>query len=91
MQAVKRYGFVDAVCAAASFGEILRRLVLRGVERLKNLFSGNKSRSEIVATFLAVLDLCRSRCLSLVDTEQDMTVQFEKLPDEEKNSEFDET
>ena len=47
--------------------EVVRRLVLRGVERLKNLFKGNKSRSEIVATFLAVLELCRTNDVSLED------------------------
>lgn len=41
-------------------GEILRRLILRGVERLKNLFKGNRSRSEIVATFISVLEMCRT-------------------------------
>ena len=48
-------------------GEVLRQLVLRGVERLKNLFKGNKSRSEIVATFLAVLDLCKTNAVTLED------------------------
>ncbi len=48
-------------------GEVLRQLVLRGVERLKNLFKGNKSRSEIVATFLAVLDLCKTNSVTLED------------------------
>ena len=47
--------------------EVVRRLVLRGVERLKNLFKGNKSRSEIVATFLAVLELCRTNNVNLED------------------------
>ena len=47
--------------------EILRRLVLRGVERLKNLFKGNKSRSEIVATFLAVLEMCKTGSVRLED------------------------
>lgn len=47
--------------------EVMRRLVLRGVERLKNLFQGNKSRSEIVATFLAVLDLCKTNSVTLED------------------------
>ena len=41
-------------------GQIIRTLVLRGVERLKNLFKGNRSRSEIVATFLAILELCKT-------------------------------
>ena len=48
-------------------GEVLRQLLLRGVERLKNLFTGNKSRSEIVATFLAVLDLCKTNSVTLED------------------------
>ena len=48
-------------------GEVLRQLVLRGVERLKNLFKGNKSRSEIVATFLAVLDLFKTNSVTLED------------------------
>ena len=48
-------------------GEVLRQLVLRGVERLKNLFHGNKSRSEVVATFLAILDLCKTNAVTLED------------------------
>jgi len=48
-------------------GEVLRQLVLRGVERLKNLFKGNKSRSEVVATFLAILDLCKTNTVVLED------------------------
>ena len=48
-------------------GEVLRQLVLRGVERLKSLFQGNKSRSEIVATFLAILELCKTNSVVLED------------------------
>ncbi len=48
-------------------GEILRSLVLRGMEKLKNLFRGNRSRSEIVATFLAILELCKTNSVSLED------------------------
>ena len=48
-------------------GEVLRQLVLRGVERLKALFRGNKSRSEIVATFLAILELCKTNSVILED------------------------
>ena len=47
--------------------EVLRRLVLKGVERLKNLVTRNKSRSEIVATFLAILELCRTGSVTLED------------------------
>ena len=48
-------------------GEVMRQLLLRGIERLKNLFKGNRSRSEIVATFLAVLDLCKTNTVTLED------------------------
>ena len=48
-------------------GEILRRLILRGVERLKNLFKGNKTRSEIVATFISVLEMCKTGSVMLED------------------------
>ena len=48
-------------------GEILRRLILRGVEKLRNLFKGNRSRSEIVATFISVLEMCKSGSVRLED------------------------
>ena len=48
-------------------GEVIRHLLLRGFEKLKNLFKGNRSRSEIVATFLAVLDLCKTNSVTLED------------------------
>ena len=48
-------------------GEILRRLILRGVEKLINLFKGNKSRSEVVATFIAVLEMCKTGAVRLED------------------------
>ena len=47
--------------------QVLRRLVQHGILRLKNLFRGNRSRSEIVATFLAVLELCKTNSVSLED------------------------
>ena len=47
--------------------EVLRTLILRGMDRLKNLFRGNKSRTEIVATFLAILDLCKTNSVLLED------------------------
>ena len=47
--------------------EVVRTLVLRGIQRLKNLFKGNRSRTEIVATFLAILDLCKTNSVSLED------------------------
>ena len=47
--------------------ELVRTLVLKGVEKLRNLFRGNRSRSEVVATFLAILELCKTNSLSLED------------------------
>jgi segregation and condensation protein A len=46
-------------------GELVRNLVLRGVQKLKSLFNGSRTRSEIVATFLAILELCKTNTVSL--------------------------
>ena len=46
-------------------GELLRQLLLRGVEKLKNLFKGNKSRSEVVATFISILEMCKTGTVRL--------------------------
>ena len=48
-------------------GQVMRRLIQHGVLRLKNLFKGNRSRSEIVATFLAILELCKTNSVTLED------------------------
>ena len=50
-------------------GEILERLSRFGVTRFRALFKGNRSRSEVVATFIAVLELCKARRLRLAGTE----------------------
>ena len=55
--------------------EILRRLREQGVTRFRQLFRGSRSRSEIVATFLAVLELCRSHVLHLAGNESEYTVR----------------
>ena len=68
-------------------GELLRKLVLRGMERLKNLFHGNRSRSEIVATFLAVLELCRIKSVSLEDDNSGENPNVKLLDDSEKQVE----
>lgn len=57
--------------------EILRRLKEQGITRFRLLFRGSRSRSEIVATFLAVLELCRARVLHLAGSETDCTVRQE--------------
>lgn len=50
---------------AAKAAEVIRRLAAKGRALLINLFRGNRSRSEIVATFLAVLELCKMKSIRL--------------------------
>ena len=64
--------------------DVVRTLILRGIERLKNLFKGNKTRSEIVATFLAILDLCKNNSVTVEDdvTGENPNVKLIKDPNE---------
>lgn len=59
---------------AEKAAEIIQRLVHLGVTRFRTLFRGNRSRSEIVATFIAVLELCKAHRIRLAGTEEDCTV-----------------
>lgn len=68
-------------------GELLRQLLLRGVERLKNLFKGNRSRSEIVATFLAVLEMCKTGSVSVEDDNSGENPNVRLIRTEEKEGE----
>ena len=62
--------------------DILRHLKQGGMLRFLQLFRGSRSRSEVVATFLAVLELCRAKILHLAGSETDCTVRQEReLPD----------
>ena len=54
--------------------EIVQRLLHSGIARFRALFQGNRSRSEIVATFIAVLELCKARKVRLAGTEEDCTI-----------------
>lgn len=67
-------------------GEVLRSLILRGMEKLKNLFRGNRSRSEIVATFLAILELCKTNSVTLEDdiSGENPTVRLIQTADEKE-------
>ena len=64
--------------------EVLRQLVLRGMERLRNLFKGTKSRSEVVATFLAILDLCKTNAVTLEDDVNGENPNVRLLSEKEK-------
>ena len=53
--------------------------------RFLQLFRGSRSRSEVVATFLAVLELCKASVIRLAGSQQDCTVkQLRDLPDDIK-------
>ena len=54
--------------------DILDRLVQFGVTRFRALFRTSRSRSEVVATFLAILELCRASRIRLAGTAEDWTV-----------------
>ena len=54
--------------------EIIQKLKSGGVTRFLLLFRGSRSRSEMVATFLAVLELCKAKVLRLAGGESDCTV-----------------
>ncbi len=64
--------------------QVVRRLIQHGLLRLKNLFRGNRSRSEIVATFLAVLELCKTNSVTLEDdiNGDDPNVRLIRVPED---------
>ena len=53
---------------------IIDRLIQFGVTRFRALFRNSRSRSEVVATFLAILELCKASRIHLAGTEEDCTV-----------------
>lgn len=53
---------------------IVERLVQFGVARFRALFKTSRSRSEVVATFLAILELCKANRIRLAGTAEDCTV-----------------
>ena len=66
--------------------QVLKRLVAHGTARFRQLFRGNRSRSEVVATFLALLELCRLKSVRVEESgeEDEMTVTFLQMPDEQE-------
>lgn len=55
--------------------DLLCRLVKGGITRFQLLFLGARSRSELVATFLAVLELCKAHVVHVTGSERDCTVK----------------
>jgi len=54
--------------------EIVKRLHEKGVMRLRELFKESRSRTELVATFVAVLELCKAGRVGLGGDEDDLVV-----------------
>lgn len=59
---------------ATKAGEIMERLKALGRTSFRLLFRGNRSRSELVATFVAVLELCKNRMIHLAGNDEDCAV-----------------
>lgn len=64
--------------------QILQKLLKSTVCKFVSLFKGSKSRSEIVATFLAVLELCKLKSIAVEqkDGDEELSVTYLKMPDE---------
>ena len=58
--------------------EIIDRLKGFGITRFLLLFRGSRTRSEVVATFIAVLELCKARVIRLAGSDTDCTVDYDK-------------
>lgn len=65
--------------------EVLRKLLMRGFDKFSHLFEGCRSRSEAVATFLAVLELCKLKSVSAEEDESgDFIITFIKMPEDQE-------
>lgn len=63
--------------------ELVSRLLHLGVTRFQSLFRGSTSRSEVVATFIAVLELCKSKQVQLTGGVSDCIVTYTNQNPEE--------
>lgn len=64
--------------------EILNGLTRSGVTAFSDLFQNSRSRSEVVATFLAVLELCRGRKISVTGQGADCVVTWAEAEEQRK-------
>lgn len=63
--------------------QLVRRLLEHGPVSMQQLFADSNSRSEAVATFLALLELCRLKSVAIDEDETgDVRVSFLRLPEE---------
>ena len=64
--------------------QILKRLIEGTAKRFRQLFRGAKTRSEIVATFMAVLELCRLRSIKLGPEQDDASIEYLGMPENQE-------
>ncbi|MGI6039595.1 MAG: segregation and condensation protein A [Eubacteriales bacterium] len=69
---------------SSKVSELLQQFIFRPVAKLRQLISGCKSRSEIVATFLAVLDLCKNKRVSIEPKTDDYEIYC--IPESEQGT-----
>ena len=62
--------------------EMLKTLIAKGRQKLRSLFRGNRSRSEVVATFLSILELCKLRSVRVTEDNGELQVDYLKMPEE---------
>ena len=62
--------------------EMLKTLISRGRQRRRSLFRGSRSRSEVVATFLSILELCKLRSVRVTEEEGELQVDYLQMPEE---------
>lgn len=57
---------------------VMRNLLKKGPQKLSRLYKGAKSRSELVATFLAVLELCKANRVNISGDGNDAEIKMIK-------------
>lgn len=72
---------------ARKASQLVKRLISTGKSKIRALFVGSGSRSEIVATFLAVLELCKMGMLKVSNSDEISYAGKNKTP----NINFDDT
>ncbi|MBE6798837.1 MAG: serine protease [Ruminococcaceae bacterium] len=66
------------VSVSSKIVSVLKNLRRHGNKRMRSLFEGAKSRSELVATFLAVLELCKANRVWLDGDGEEITVSVKE-------------
>ena len=55
---------------------VMRKLISRKPKRLSSLYEGAQSRSDLVATFLAILELCKANRVKVTGSGEDMDISL---------------